>query len=57
LQAGQAEAKAEMKEICRRPIQAEHPLDLSKLQEEADQLSKFAQTIPPDVADIGKGAS
>jgi hypothetical protein len=53
VQAGQAEAKAERD--LPPPIQAKRSLDLSKLQQEADELSKLAQTIPPDVADIRMG--
>ncbi len=53
VQAGQAEAKANRD--LPPPIPAKHPLDLLKLQQEADELSKLAQSIPPDIADIRKG--
>jgi hypothetical protein len=53
MQAGQASAKAE-RDIPP-PIQAKRSLDLSKLQREADELSKLAQSIPPDVAYIREG--
>jgi hypothetical protein len=49
----QAEAKADRD--LPPPIPAKHPIDLLKLQQEADELSKLAQSIPPDVADIRKG--
>jgi hypothetical protein len=53
VQAGQAESKAE-RDIPP-PVPVKHSLDLAKLQQEADELSKLAQSIPPDVADIRKG--
>jgi hypothetical protein len=53
VQAGQAEAKAERD--LPPPVQPKRSLDLSKLQQEGDELSKLAQTIPPDIADIRKG--
>ena len=53
VQAGQAESKAD-RDIPP-PVPARHSLDLAKLQQEADELSKLAQSIPPDVADIRKG--
>jgi len=53
VQAGQAESKADRE--LPPPVPAKRSLDLIKLQQEADELSKLAQTIPPDVADIRKG--
>ena len=53
VQAGQAEAKAERN--LPPPIQAKRSLDLSKLQQEADELAKLAQTIPPDIASVRTG--
>lgn len=53
VQAGQASAKAERN--LPPPIPAKRSLDLSKVQQEADELSKLAQTIPSDVAEIRKG--
>jgi hypothetical protein len=53
VQAGQAEAKAARD--LPPPIPAKRSLDLAKLQQEADELSNLAQTIPSDVADIRKG--
>lgn len=53
VQAGQAEAKAERD--LPPPVPVKRSLDLAKLQQEADELSKLAQTIPPDVASIRKG--
>jgi len=53
VQAGQAEEKATRD--LPPPIPAKRSLDLSKLQQEADELAQLAQTIPPDVGDIRKG--
>jgi hypothetical protein len=53
VQAGQAEAKAERD--LPPPVQARRSRDLSKLTQEADELSKLAQTIPLDVSAINKG--
>jgi hypothetical protein len=53
VQAGQAEAKANRD--LPPPIPAKHRIDLAKLQQEADELSKLAQSIPDNVADIRKG--
>jgi hypothetical protein len=53
VQAGQAESKAERD--LPPPVPVKRSLDLWKLQQEADELSKLAQSIPPDVADIRKG--
>ena len=53
VQAGQAEEKAERD--LPPPVPAKRHLDLAKLQQEADELSKLAQTIPFDVVDIRRG--
>ncbi len=53
VQAGQAEAKAERD--LPPPVRAKPSLDLPRLQQEADELSKLAQSIPPDVAQIREG--
>jgi hypothetical protein len=53
VQAGQAEEKAERD--LPPPVPAKRHIDLAKLQQEADELSKLAQTIPPDVVDIRRG--
>lgn len=53
VQAEQAEAKAERD--LPPPLQAKRSLDLSKLTQEAGELSKLAQTIPFDMAAINKG--
>jgi hypothetical protein len=53
VQAGQAESKADRD--LPPPIPAKHTLDLAKLQQQADDLSKLAQSIPPDVASIRNG--
>jgi len=37
------------------PITQRAHLDLAKLRQEADELARIAQTIPPDVASIQKG--
>lgn len=37
------------------PIQQRPLVDLAKLEQEADELAKIAQTIPPDVASVQKG--
>lgn len=37
------------------PIEQRAHLDMAKLGQEADELAKIAQTIPPDVASIQKG--
>jgi hypothetical protein len=34
------------------PVNARRPIDLLKLQQEADELSKIAQTIPADVTSV-----
>jgi len=52
-QADQAEAQTE-KSIPPPATQPAH-LDLAKLSQEANELAKLAQTIPPDVASIQKG--
>ena len=52
-QADQAEAQTE-KSIPPPATQPAH-LDLAKLNQEANELAKLAQTIPPDVASIQKG--
>ena len=54
MQAGQAETKAE-RDIPPPTQGAKRTLDLGKLQQDANQLSTLAQTIPSDVADIRKG--
>ncbi len=53
VQAGQAEAKAARD--LPPPVGAKRSLDLSKLTQEADELSKLAQTIPLDVSAISRG--
>jgi hypothetical protein len=53
IQAGQAEAKADRD--LPPPIQAKRTIDLAKLQQEANDLSKLAQSIPPDVAAVQNG--
>ena len=53
VQAGQAEEKAERD--LPPPVPARHHLDLVRLQQDADELSKLAQSIPSDVADIRQG--
>jgi hypothetical protein len=53
VQAGQSEEKAERD--LPPPVPAKHTLDLRKLQAEADELSKLAQTVPSDIADVRKG--
>lgn len=52
-QADQAEAQTE-KNVPPPMAQRAH-LDLAKLGQEADELARIAQTIPPDVASIQKG--
>lgn len=37
------------------PIEQRAHLDMAKLGQEADELARIAQTIPPDVASIQKG--
>jgi len=52
-QADQAETQTE-KSIPPPVTQPAH-LDLAKLRQEADELARIAQSIPPDVASIQKG--
>lgn len=52
-QAEQAEAQTE-KNIPP-PVQPRASVDLAKLGQEADELAKLAQTIPPDIASVRKG--
>jgi hypothetical protein len=52
-QGEQAQAQAE-KEIPP-PIEPRAHLDMAKLRQDADELARIAQTIPPDVASIRKG--
>jgi len=52
-QADQVEAQTE-KSIPPPIVQRAH-LDVAKLVQEADELARIAQTIPPDVASIQKG--
>jgi hypothetical protein len=52
-QGEQAQAQAE-KDIPP-PIQPRLHLDLAKLRQDADELARIAQTIPPDVASIQRG--
>ncbi len=51
--ADQAEAQAE-KNIPP-PMQRQTRLDLAKLHQDADDLARIAQTIPPDVSSIQRG--
>lgn len=53
VQAGQAEDKTERD--LPPPVRAKASIDLEKLQSEANELSKLAQTVPSDVADIRNG--
>lgn len=53
VQAGQAEAKEERD--LPPPAPAKASINLEKLQSEANELSKLAQTVPSDVADIRNG--
>lgn len=53
VQAGQAEAKAERD--MPPPVRAKRSLDLAKVQQEAEELSKLAQSIPPDLEQIRLG--
>jgi len=52
-QADQAEAQTE--KSIPPPITQRAHLDVAKLGQEADELARIAQTIPPDVASIQKG--
>jgi chemotaxis response regulator CheB len=52
-QGEQAAAQAE-KDIPP-PLQPRPQLDFSKLSQDADELAKLAQTIPPDVTSIQRG--
>ena len=52
-QADQTETQTE-KNIPPPILQPAH-LDLAKLRQDADELAKIAQTIPPDVSSIQKG--
>jgi hypothetical protein len=53
VQAGQAEAKTERD--LPPPVPTKRSLDLLKLQQQADELFKLAQSIPPDIADLRMG--
>ena len=52
-QADQAEAQTEQK--IPPPISQHAHLDMEKLQHNADELARIAQTIPPDVDSIQRG--
>lgn len=52
-QGEQAAAQAE-KDIPP-PVQPHAQLDLAKLRQDADELARIAQTIPPDVTSIQRG--
>lgn len=53
IQAGQAETQAE-KDLPP-PIRPKPSIDLERLQNEANELSQLAQTVPSDVSDIRQG--
>ena len=50
-----AQAEEQMEKNLSPPIQQRPLVDLAKLEQEADELAKIAQTIPPDVASVQKG--
>ena len=49
------QAETQMEKNIPPPIQQRASVDLARLGQEANDLARIAQTIPPDVANIRKG--